>query len=574
MRRPRRHELALAAISAALLGALALPASAAKDDLDLVSRATGGAAGNGGSFAASSSGDGQFVAFTSLATNLSDADQDTVVDAFIRDMATGITTLVSRADGLAGAGADDRTFLARVSADGRYVAFDSDADNLSAIDDKTVSDVFLRDTALSTTTLVTRADGLNGAPGGGAAPTITENGRRVAFQSQGDNLSPIDNDVLLNLFVRDVDAGTTTLVSRPDGTGLTPQDASSFIPVISGDGRVVAFESDANNLTADVTPASRDIFVRDVGANTTTLVSRATGPAGAPAGNGQSNDPAISRDGRFVAFKSPAANLSAEDVDPVEDVFVRDLVAGTTTLVSRATGAAGAGGDGASEAPSISADGRYVAFHSAAANLSDADADPVVDVFVRDLVANTTTLVSRAAGPAGAGGDAESNFSAISADGRYVAFPSSATNLSAEDADAFADVFRRDVIGEPAPPAPGGPAPVGAPPPPARCAGVRATIVGTARRDVIRGTAKRDVIASLAGNDLVRGLGGADLICLGAGNDRALGGPGADRILGGAGRDVLVGGPGRDLLIGQAGRDRALGGAGRDLCRVEAKAVC
>jgi Tol biopolymer transport system component len=570
-----RRRVCGTALAAMLVGALALPALAAKDDLDLVSRATGGAAAaGGGSFNTDISADGRFVAFTSLATNLSDADQDLVIDAFLRDMATGTTTLISRANGPAGAGGDDRTFLARVSADGRYVAFDSNSDNLSTIDDKTVADVFRRDTVASATILVTREDGPDGAPASGAAPTISADGGVVAFQSQDDTLSAIDNDLLLNLFVRDIAADTTKLVSRPDGVGITPQSASSFVPVISGNGRYVAFESDANNLTADVTPASRDIFVRDLETDTTALVSRVTGPTGA-AGDGASNDPSISADGRYVAFKSASANLSGEDLDPVEDVFVRDRVAGTTTLVSRATGPAGAAGNADSEQPSISDDGRYVSFMSAATTFSTEDADPVVDVFVRDLVAGTTTLVSRAAGPVGAGGDADSGFAAISANGRYVAFPSEADNLSAEDDDAVGDIFRRDVLGAPGGPAPPGPVAAG----PAarsavRCAGQRATIVGTARRDVIRGTGKRDVIAALGGNDVVRGLGGNDLICLGAGADRGIGGPGADRILGGPGRDVMLGGPGVDRLLGLAGRDIARGGPGADVCRVEARIGC
>jgi Tol biopolymer transport system component len=566
-----------AGLVAVALAALTLPAQAAKDDLDLVSRAAGGiAAAGGGSFNTDISGTGRFVVFTSLATNLSDADQDLVIDAFLRDMASGTTTLISRADGETGAGSDNRTFIARVSGDGRYVAFDSDADNLSPIDDKTVADVFRRDTVTNATILVTREDGPNGVPASGAAPTISADGGVVAFQSQDDTLSVIDDDLLLNLFVRDIGAGTTTLVSRPDGLGVTPQDKSSFIPVISGDGRHVAFESDANNLTPDAVPASRDIFVRDVGLGTTTLVSRATGPTGA-AGDGASNDPSISEDGRYVAFKSASANLSGEDIDPVEDVFVRDLVAGTTTLVSRATGAAGAAGDAASEQPSISDDGRYVSFMSAATNLSTEDADPVVDIFVRDLVAGTTTLASRTSGAAGAGGDADSQFAAISGDGRYVAFPSEADNLSAEDDDTLGDIFRRDVLGVPGP-GPGPSSGAGSGGPAARsgvrCAGQRATIVGTARRNVIRGTAKRDVIAALGGNDLVRGLGGNDLICLGAGADRGIGGPGSDRILGGPGRDVMLGGPGADRLLGLAGRDIARGGLGADVCRVEARVAC
>jgi Tol biopolymer transport system component len=577
MRRRGRTWLAATALGAVVLAVLALPATAAKDDLDLVSRATDGAAANAGSFGTDVSADGRFVTLVSFATNLSDADQDLVIDAFLRDMVTGATTLISRANGAAGAGGDDRTFIARVSGNGRYVAFDSNATNLSTVDDDTMADVFRRDTVTGATILVTREDGQDGTPAAGAAPSISADGRLITFQSQDDTLPGVGNPALLYLFVRDVDAGTTTLVSRPTGLGATTQDASSFVPVVAANGRFVAFESDADNLTAETVAADRNIFVRDLVANTTTLVSRAGGPAGDPA-NGRSTDEAISADGRFVAFTSVAANLSTDDRDPLEDVFVRDTVAGTTTLVSRGTGAAGAPGDGASAEPSISADGRYVAFQSTATTFSDADADPVRDVFVRDLIANTTTLVSRAAGPAGAGADTdtEAPLPRVSGDGRYVAFVSDADNLSALDDDAVPDVFRRDVLGVPSGPAPGPVAPTARSVvrPVARCAGLRATIVGTARRNVIRGTAKRDVIAALAGNDLVRGLGGNDLICLGAGADRALGGPGADRILGGPGRDVLLGGPGADRLLGQAGRDRAVGGLGRDRCPVEAKTAC
>ncbi len=272
-------------------------------------------------------------------------------------------------------------------------------------------------------------------------------------------------------------------------------------------------------------------------------------------------------------------------------MFVRDLQANTTTLASRAAGAAGAAGDDVSAQPAISADGRFVAFSSAADNLSTEDDDAVSDVFVRDLQASTTTLVSRASGPGGAAGDDRSQTAAISATGRHVAFESLADNLSAEDDNSLVNVFRRDVLG--APPAPP-PPPVVAPRAAAavRCAGQVATIVGTGRRDVLRGTARRDVIAALGGNDVVRGLGGADLICMGAGADRGVGGAGADRILGqlgadrlegGPGRDRLEGGPGRDLLLGGAGIDRLLGLAGRDtarggpgadVCRVEARVGC
>jgi Ca2+-binding RTX toxin-like protein len=281
-------------------------------------------------------------------------------------------------------------------------------------------------------------------------------------------------------------------------------------------------------------------------------VSRAEGAGGAAA-DGVSSEPELSADGLRVAFRSAADNLSAEDANGVNDVFVRDLRTDAVTLASRADGPGGPGADANVNEATISADGRHVAFESDADNLSAIDVNAFGNIFVRDLQAATTDLVSRAAGAGGVGADGGSGGGSVSADGRYVAFQSVADNLSAEDDDAVEDIFRRDVLG---PPPASGPAPVGAAPttraPTARCAGRRATIVGTGRRDVIRGTARRDVIAALAGNDLVRGLGGPDLVCLGPGADRGVGGAGADRILGQGGADLLEGGRGRDLLQGAA----------------------
>ena len=188
--------------------------------------------------------------------------------------------------------------------------------------------------------------------------------------------------------------------------------------------------------------------MRDLQTNTTTLVSRA-GDAAAPRRR-RLVRPSISADGRFVAFDVGRRQPERpSDNDGVCDVFVRDLQTGATTYVSRAGGAAR--GDGDSFSPSISADGRFVAFGSDATNLSADDDDASPDVFVRDLQASTTTLVSRAGGATGAPGDDDSGEPSISADGRFVAFSSPANNLSAEDDDDFENVFVRDVLGDPTP---------------------------------------------------------------------------------------------------------------------------
>ena len=159
------------------------------------------------------------------------------------------------------------------------------------------------------------------------------------------------------------------------------------------------------------------------------LFSRATGPAGAPA-DARASSPSISAGGERVAFDSIADNLSAEDDNGVTNIFVRDAAANTTVLVSRATGAAGAGAYASSGGATISADGRLVASTSDADNLSTEDNNADDNVFVRDLAASTTTLVSRATGAGGAPADARAHDSAISADGRFVVFRSGADNLS------------------------------------------------------------------------------------------------------------------------------------------------
>ncbi len=323
----------------------------------------------------------------------------------------------------------------------------------------------------------------------------------------------------------------------------------------------------------------RGVFVRDLVAGTTTLVSRATGPSGAPA-SGVSLSPSISADGTRVAFATGSPNLSDEDADVAADVFVRDVAFDATILASRAGGAAGAGADASAFDPVISGDGRSVAFRSGASNLSAEDLDGVLDVFVRDLSAHATTLVSRAAGATGAAGNGASGEPSISSSGRYVAFSSDADNLSGADSDGWRNVFRRDVLGVGPPPAPP-PSPIAAAvrvpaasSVTARCAGRLATIVGTARRDVIRGTRRSDVIAALGGDDVVLGAAGNDLICLGAGNDRAHGGRGADLVRGGPGRDLVLGGPGPDLLMGNAALDLARGGTGADICLAEGRLSC
>ena len=252
-------------------------------------------------------------------------------------------------------------------------------------------------------TLVSRASGANGVKGNCVSfgPSLSANGRLVAFVSGASDLTPgarpkrADCE-LPEVYLRDIGANTTTLVSRASGVVGARANGQSLGGSISGDGRVVAFSSYATNLTPETshralgTLGRPQVFVRDLASGRTTLVSRASGRRGAPSNGGSYAYAVISADGRFVAFGSRATNLSRADHDRAYDVYVRDLRANTTTLVSRASGAAGtkanAGGVDAS-ATAISADGRFVAFRTAASNLSPDDRDRTEEVWVRDLAA-------------------------------------------------------------------------------------------------------------------------------------------------------------------------------------------
>ena len=451
--RRRRAGLVAAALCAAAGGVVVSQALAAKDDVILISRATGGAGApvDDSAFSPSSSADGGRVAFETFADALSTEDDNAVIEHLRarrrrerdhprqpRDRCRGAAPTAARGT--------------EISGDGRFVAFVSDADNLSPEDNDADDNVFVRDLVAGTTTLVSRASGAGGAAADARAHDagISADGRYVVFRSGADNLSPDDDNGVNNVFVRDLVASTTTLISRRAGAGGAPANAGSSNPSISGDGNRVAFASGANNLSNEDVNGVENIFVRDIAAATVTLVSRATGAGGAPA-NDSSDSPSISPSGRFVTFQSTANNLSPDDRNAVINVFLRDLDESTTALASRANGPSGAGGDADSADPAsrpVVSDNGRVAFISQANNLSADDNDALTNVFVRDALAGTTELVSRAPGPAGAAANASSGGPTTSADGRYVAFDSLGTNLVAGTLAGVSNVFRRDVLGD------------------------------------------------------------------------------------------------------------------------------
>jgi Tol biopolymer transport system component len=418
--------------------------------------------GDQGSEEVSINSDGRFVAFSSDATTLVPNDTNGFTDLFLRDTCIGapagcVPSVIRLSVATAGTQADGISNAPAISANGRYVAFVSDADNLVSGDTNQFEDVFVRDTCfgaapgcvVSTVRVSLNTDGSQILLEN-AEPAISADGRFVAFAS---GMSDFYYGANFNVFVRDTCTGapagcqpSTTLISAlPNGQ---PGSIDSEIPVISSDGRFVAFES-FDPMTTDDTDGKENVFLRDTCAGapagctpSTILISQ--GDAGSQSANGAGAS-SISGTGRFVIFDTfnsggkPAA------------IFVRDTCIGapagcsaSTTLVSVATGGAAAIAD--SRGGSLSADGRFIAFESDASNLVSGDTNNATDVFLNDTcagapagcTASTTRLSVTLEGVQGNG----ASFSpVISGDGRFVAFISSASNLAPGDTNKCDDVF-------------------------------------------------------------------------------------------------------------------------------------
>ena len=423
-------------LSIALWSGLALlPAPAPAGQTLLVSAGLAGAPADGGSNHPGASADGRYVAFDSSAANLVPGDANGRGDVFVRDLLTGAVVLASV--GSDGSQGDGHSYDAVISADGRFVAFTSEASNLVAGDLNGASDIFLRDLAAGTTVRVS-VDAAGGEGNGPSLwPSVSADGRSVAFESAATNLVPGDANGADDVFVRDLAEGSTLRVSVDSAGGEA--DGPSHWASISADGLEVAFDSLAANLVAGDDNGASDVFVRDAVSGATMCVS--VGPGGAQGDNGSSS-PALSADGGHVAFWSTAGNLVSGDTNDAVDVFVHDRSAGATERVS--VGGGGGEGDAGSWYPAISADGRHVAFWSQATNLAAGDDNGAADVFVRDRQAGSTVRASVDSLDAPGNGDCYSP--AISADGRFVAFSSAADNLVPGDTNGFGDVFLRDLL--------------------------------------------------------------------------------------------------------------------------------
>lgn len=446
---PKLRPLVLA-LQAALATGVALPVAPIwGTQTSRVSVSSAKVQGNSHSTVTSISADGRFVAFESIANNLVADDTNGQQDIFVRDQLSNQTIRVSLNN--AGVQGNLSSGYPAINASGRFVAFESDANNLVTGDTNGKSDVFVRDRVTNQTTRVSvNSTGIQ-SNSKSSRPSISANGRFVAFISDADNLVAGDTNGTYDVFVHDRQTKQTTRVSV-SSTGLQGNDSSGatnhypFAASISADGRFVAFQSFASNLVPNDTNEIQDIFVRD---RLTNKTSRTSVNNTSVQGNASSISPSISADGRFVAFESAAYNLVAGDTNSVTDIFVRDRLNNKTSIVS--VSSANIENNSLSYSPSISADGRLVAFSSDASNLVAGDINDNRDVFIRDRLTKQTTLVS-ASSPGGHGNlfSTVISNSSISADGRYVAFLSHATNLVAGDTNGSIDVFVRDRLLTPA----------------------------------------------------------------------------------------------------------------------------
>jgi len=403
-------------------------------DTTRVSTDSTGTEGNGNSSWAALSSDGTTVAFQSDATNLVANDTNGTWDVFVRDRATGIVTRVNVDS--AGLEANAYTFFnsaQSISFDGNRVAFSSYASNLVASDTAGHLDVFVHDCSSGTTERVSVDSSGAEADGDSLVSVISADGNVIAFGSDASNLVANDTNGAYDIFVHDLSTGATERVSV-DSLGAEADGTSRF-PSISADGRFVAFESLATNLVAGDKNKEQDVFVRDRLLGTTKRVSVSPFDRG---GNGTSEVPSISGDGRFVAFLSSATNLVANDTNGVEDAFVFDRA--TATMVRANVDSAGTESAGNCGWPTMSLDGRVVTFDSTATDLVTGDTNQRRDCFVHDLVTGATTRIS-VDSTGTEGNDDSSGFIAISADHGVFAFASAATNLIASDTNGFADVF-------------------------------------------------------------------------------------------------------------------------------------
>ena len=335
----------------------------------------------------------------------------------------------------AGALANKDSYYSLISTDGRYVVFQSEASNLVLNDFNNRYDIFRRDLQTGVTDLVSVGTSGSSAFGLGLSPAVSGDGRYVAWSSDASNLITGDTNGTWDVFLRDMQAGLTTRISLTGGGGQAPLRSDQ--PRMSPDARFITFESDADLIVSD-TNGLKDCYRLDRNTGQLDLVS--TSSTGA-LGNSISYAAQPSNDGRYVCFFSSASNLVSGDTNAWADVFRKDMLTGTQLRVN--VSSAGVQANNESIWPSISGDGETVTYCSVASNLVAGDSNGQFDVFARDIQAGVTTRLNVQPNGAQANSYVHSP-TALSTDGRFVIFASLSSNLVPGDTNGFQDSFIRD----------------------------------------------------------------------------------------------------------------------------------
>jgi hypothetical protein len=340
-----------------------------------------GAALNGPSSAPKLSDDGRFVLFESNATNVVGASTAGITHVYLRDLVAGTTERISKPN--AGGEANASSGAGSISADGRFVAFESSASNLVPGDTGGFVDIFLLDRSTHTLSRVSATSAGIGANGDSFDPAVSADGTFVAFTTNSTNLIAGDTNAVADVLIWSRSTGQSNRVSV--STAGSQSNGRSAAPAISQDGTFVAFESDASNLVSGDTNAATDVFVSDRTSNQTLRVSVSSTGANT---DGVSFGSTISGDGRLIGFVSDATNIVVSAGSPVRGVYVRDQTTGQTTRADVTSTNVPA--DAPSEAPKLATNGNAVVFQSASTNLTPAGVCHTTDIYARDFVAAPT----------------------------------------------------------------------------------------------------------------------------------------------------------------------------------------